>query len=143
MLEKALIQNAIHHVMAKEGPLIFNHKRNKIFDYIQKNTEEYFTDLKYLFIKLKKISILIDKYEKLFGQSVIINHDYIEYQKHLLKLNNISPEEFSPFLRSEVTLNDETSMRNTYKKNIKILEFYYITLKSKKIHLDNEKVYSK
>ena len=110
---------------------------------MEKNPDSYFTELKYLFIKLKQVAKIIDSYIKLFESSVVINHDYIEYQKTLLRMNGITEQEFQPISKESANIKDDLDLKSHSDREIQILEFYYLSLKSKKIHLGDEKVYSK
>ena len=96
-----------------------------------------------IFIKLRQLLKVVDQYERVFQDSLVINHDFIEYQKHLLKINDISYNEFTPFSKNQNCIDDELRKRKSNARQIQVLDFYFTTLKSKKVHLDDNKVFSK
>ena len=139
-IQKAELAVPILHSVNINNPVL-------TFDKINKNINEYFFNMDFVFRNLIKISNLIKKYEEIMKNTDKIHGIYSKlYEYFYNKQDSIISNSSNKNIPSTTTINKAytSSIGINYQElfsNLDLFKNYYSSMKSNKIHLNDDKIY--
>ena len=140
-LQKGITQNAIRTAIQNFNFHALNPDR-AIFNLINKKSQDYFIDMDFIFRNLDKMISFLNEYENTYLQSKKLKKIYKIFLRYLSNKSKLALSDIN--LNLDIEIDDEYRLIDNWKdipQNLQVYKNYYVTLKSKNVHLDANKIY--
>lgn len=139
ILEKTLVHHAIDQSIAGHDFHYLN-ENNNFFLKINKHSDEYFFNMDFVLKNLSKIEKMLYKYSFLYKNSIKVKNFYKKIVTFLAKKNKLSVEDLK--LGMDIDIDEEFNI-DEISRSLTGLNDYFVRAKANKIHLNENKLYSK
>lgn len=138
-MEKTIINNAVNEAI-KDIDFHLIDKNLLSIDAINKRSEEYFFNMDFVMRNINKLKKITCKYREILDNIYAVNDIYEKVLRQILEKS--ANDRINTYLFGK---KDEKLSINIeeYLNNIDIFNGYYTSLKSNKIRLTDDKIYSK